>query len=1142
LAATLILTTLSVVFGVSRAYAQAVFGSIVGTVTDPTGAVVPDATVVVTDVSKGTTQTVQSNGSGNYTVSRLIPDTYTVKATAKGFNPAQADNVVVSADSAPQVNLVFQTEGTQQSVTVTAAGPALQTDGADVSTVISERQFQDLPNQNRNFSTFALLVPGVQRASFNIAATENPQGTQALDVNGANYGSLGYLLDGTDNREPVDGIIVVNPTLDSVSESRVDTENFPAEFGGAIAGFVSAQTRSGSNALHGDVFMFRRSDALEARDPFTQATPDPVTGKFIPSSLYSQFGGSVGGPIIKDKAFFFLDYQGTRQKVGTSLQQNVPTALVRSTCLNAASSTCDLTQYGGSVIPNSLVTPQGRALLSALPAPNAGVGDTATNNFVGSGSGNNDGDQADARLDFQVNQNLHAFGRYDYSIFRLLGTPVFGAAGGSGFGLGNTTGTDVVQNQSAAIGFDYALNSKLSTDFRFGFLAYHVNENKFDAGTTPALNDGLPNLNTGSSDTSGSPTYNVNDGSISNFGEQGCNCPLKESEQVLQLNNNWTRYFGNHTIRFGADLRYAFNLRDASDSNRSGLLTFSNSTGAGSGIAAVLEGQVAQFQRFDVYSQTAANRQKRGGFYAQDSWRATPKLTLNYGVRWDIIFPETVNSPGNGGFTDLNAGVIRVAGVGGIGTNGNARVDLLNLGGRFGFAYQLHPTTVIRGAIGQVYDDVGFFGTIFGSAMTQNIPVVNSENVGNTSGTSPVYTYATLPAAPPQFPIPSNGLIPILNGVGYNVRPNLLLLPKVDQFNVSLQQQVGQEMTFTIAYVGNIGERVYPSETEGYNINQYVLPKTPADLAQQNPRRPYYNRFSGFYNGATQICCSQNINYTGPSARESYNALQTTVQQRFAHGFQLLANYTWSKALNYGSTYFAIDPHVEKGPSDTNRNQLFVLSGVYELPFGKNKMFANSNSRWVNYAVGGWELAGTTTYESGLPFTPTYGECGADQDVDSNFASPGTSSDCRPDANFNAPNKGFTRGVGSFDPTTRSRRFFTPVAPLTTNGAQSGPFVRPAFGTIGNIGRNSFHGPSDYFADASLFKNFVITERVKGQFQFQAFNVFNHVPLGVPNASSARCIDCTTGEPGLITSVDNAVLGSGLPYMRQLQFGAKINF
>ncbi len=227
-----------------RLSAQAVSGSIVGTVTDSTGAVVPNATVVVTDVGKGTSQTVQSNASGNYTVSRLIPDTYSVKATAPGFSPAEANNVIVSAGGAVELNLVFQPEGSTQNITVTGAAPALQTDSAAVSSTLSQRQFQDLPNQNRNFSTFALLTPGVQRGSFNVAATENPQGTQSLEVNGSNYGSLGYLLDGTDNREPIDGIIVVNPTLDSVSESRVDTENFPAEFGGAIGGFVSAQTRS----------------------------------------------------------------------------------------------------------------------------------------------------------------------------------------------------------------------------------------------------------------------------------------------------------------------------------------------------------------------------------------------------------------------------------------------------------------------------------------------------------------------------------------------------------------------------------------------------------------------------------------------------------------------------------------------------------------------------------------------------------------------------------------------------------------------------------------------------------------------------------------------------------------------------------
>ncbi len=1153
-AAPLVLAAFLVLAAHPVAFAQGVFGSIIGTVTDTSGAVVPNATIVVTDVSKGTSQTVQSNASGNYSVSRLIPDAYSVKATAQGFTPAEADNVVVSANTSPQVDLAFQAAGASQNVTVSAAPPPLETDRADVAVVLSNRQLQALPNQNRNFTSFALLVPGVQRGSFNINPTENPQGTQSLEVNGANYGSLGYFLDGTDNREPIDGIIVVNPTLDSVSESQVDTENFPAEFGGAIGGFVSAQTRSGQNALHGDAFLFRRSSAQQARDPFTQVQPDPVTGKFLPDALYSQFGGSVGGPIKKDKIFFFGDYQGTRQKIGTSVEQNVPTLAVRNTCLNPASATCDLRAYGGGVIANTLVTPQGRTLLSALPLPNAGTANTIADNYLASGNGNNNGDQADIRLDDQVTGTLHTFARYDYARFTLLGEPVFGAAGGTGFGLGNTTGTDTVQNQSAATGFDYALSSSLLTDFRFGFLDYHVAENKIDNGANPATADGIANLNTGLLESSGSPTYTVTDSTVSNFGDQGCNCPLTESEQVFQVDNNWTKTFGNHAARFGADLRYALNLRDASDYNRAGQLTFSDNTGAGSGIAAVLEGQIAQFQRFDVYNSSAATRQKRGGFYAQDSWRVTPKLTLNYGVRWDIIFPETVNSPGNGGFTDLQNGTIRVGGVGGIGTNGNEKIDLTDLGGRFGFAYQARPGTVIRGAIGQVYDDVGFFGTIFGSALAQNVPVVNAENVGSANATAAAYNYNTLPAQTAQFPIPANGLIPILNGINYNVRPATLILPKVDQFNVSVQQQVTHDMTYTLAYIGNIGERVYPGETEGFNVNQYVLPTNPADLAatdtntapgvlSQDQRRPYYHRFSSGtpYDGMVQVCCSQNINSTAPAAREHYNALQTTIEQRFAHGFQLLADYTWSRALNYGQTYFAIDPRVERGPSDTNRNQLFVLSGIYELPFGKGKMIGDTGNRLVNYAIGGWQLAGTTTWESGLPFTPTYGECNLDQDVDSNFGGPGTSSDCRPDKTGSS--SAFAMATGSYDPATHSRRYFTPVAPLTgPAGSTSGPFVRPAFGTIGNIGRTSFRGPLDYFADASLFKNFPITERVQGQFQFQAFNVFNHVPLGLPSATNARCIDCATGDAGLITSVDSSVSGSGTPYMRQLQFGAHFQF
>jgi hypothetical protein len=477
----LVVITFLLCSGAQMALAQAIYGTISGTVTDATGAAVPNAMVTVTDIAKGTTKTVQSNSGGFYTVNQLIPDSYSVKATAANFTPAENNGVTVAADTTQTVNLQVTVGGASQTVTVTTEAPALKTDRADVGQVLDERQIQNLPNLDRNFTSFALLTPGVQRSSFTTAPTENPQGTTALNANGSNYGTLGYVLDGTDNREPIDGIIVINPTLDSISEMKVDTQNFPAEFGGSVGGVVTAQTRSGGNALHGDAFFYRRSDALAARNPFTQFQPDPVTGRLLPSALYSQFGGSVGGPIKKDKAFFFLDYQGTRQKVGSSLQQNVPTATVRNTCLNAASPTCDLSQYGGGVISNALVTPQGRALLSAFPQPNAGAPGATTNNYIASGSGNNDGDLADTRLDYQVTPTVHAFGRYDYANFRLLGAPALGAAGGEGFGIGETTGTDQVQNQSVSAGFDWAVRANLLTDFRFGFLDYHVASNLFSA-------------------------------------------------------------------------------------------------------------------------------------------------------------------------------------------------------------------------------------------------------------------------------------------------------------------------------------------------------------------------------------------------------------------------------------------------------------------------------------------------------------------------------------------------------------------------------------------------------------------------------------------------------------------------------------
>lgn len=1134
------------------ANAQAIYGSIYGTVTDSTGAVVPNAKVTILDAAKGTTETVQSDASGSWRADHLIPDTYNVKVESGNFTPAEVKGIEVHADTAQKADFTLQTAGTQESVTVSSNYvPALKTDRADVAMVLDQTSVQNLPNLNRNLTQFALLTPGMQHSTFNISGPENPQGGLALNSNGSNYGEQGFILDGTDNRDPVLGIIVINPTIDSIAETKFTTQNPDAEFGGAAGGFISVTTKSGSNGLHGDAFLFRRSDQFYARNPFTQYARDSVTNRYIPSELYSQFGGSLSGPIIKDKSFFFMDYQGLRRRIGTSVQQNVPTNTVRATCLNGGTGNCDLREYTssvlynpvtkapysttGGVIPVSALSPQAITLLRSLPAPNASG---TANNYTASGNGKVDGDQADLRLDHTLSNTIHLFGRYDYANFRLQGTPVFGMAGGTGFGLGNTTGNTNVQNQSATAGMDWAVKPTLVTDLRFGLLSYHVAESKFDAGTTPATAAGIPNLNV-TPDSSGSPTFDFNEGGLSGFGTQGCNCPLLESEQVFQLVNNWTKSLGNHTLKFGGDLRYAKNIRNASDFNRAGRFVFAGSSTAGAGssgldLASLLVGYAAQFQRFDVYINDQYSYQKRGAFYGQDSWRVTSKLTLNYGVRWDLIFPETVNGAGHGGFASLATGGIRVAGVGPFGTNGNQKMDYLNLAGRFGFAYQVHPNTVIRGGVGQIYDNVGYFGTLFGSVLSHNLPVQANENstlIGTTNG------YVTTLASPPMRPgapsIPTTGIIPFQDQYAQQFRGDRIQLPKVDQFNLAVQQQFGNNLTLDMAYVGNVGERVYPGETYGYDLNAPVLPTSPAQLSDTVARRPYYNKYVNTYEGAVVTCCSNTMTSAQPSGRATYHALQTKLEKRFSHGVQFNANYTWSKATNFANdAAFANYRQTSYGRNDTNRAQVFVVSGVAELPFGRNRMLLSNVNRAVDTVIGGWSLSGQTTWESGRPFTVTYAECGSDQDLDTNFGNPGVTSDCRPNGNANS----FAMSAGSLNTSTHSRQYFTPVAPLTVNGMTSGAFSRPAFGTFGNIGRNSFVGPRDLFADVSLIKDIPITERFKGQFQFQAFNVFNHAALDIPTASNARCIDCTTNTTGTITSLEPNT------NMRQLQFAARISF
>src|SRR5215831_5171989 len=322
--------------------AQAVYGSISGTVTDPSGAVVSGATVTITSLDRGTSDAVTTNDSGLYVKERLLPGIYEVKVEFQGFKQKLISSVTVSVDTQTKVDAQLEAGAISDTVTVTAAeGQLLKTDRADVATTFEQKQVTDLPILDRNFTKFILLTPGTQQLQWQHAASENPQGSTQIMVNGQHFSGTGYQLDGTENRDPILGIIVINPNFEAVGETKITSQNYDAEFGQAIAGVVSVSTRSGTNDLRGAAFLFRQSDALQARNPLSQFQKDPTTGEFLPHTLRNQFGGAIGGPVIKNRVFFFGDYEGVRSRVGGSRLLTVPTEAARRG---------DLSAYLGDVI------------------------------------------------------------------------------------------------------------------------------------------------------------------------------------------------------------------------------------------------------------------------------------------------------------------------------------------------------------------------------------------------------------------------------------------------------------------------------------------------------------------------------------------------------------------------------------------------------------------------------------------------------------------------------------------------------------------------------------------------------------------------------------------------------------------------
>jgi outer membrane receptor protein involved in Fe transport len=1058
---------------VVTASAQSVYGSIFGTVTDKTGAVIPNATLTVTDPAKGTAVTATSNASGDYSVPHLIPGVYDLKVVAKGFKPFETKGISVMADTAPRIDPTLDVgSDTGTTVTVSAeAIPLLKTEKTDVATVFDTAQVASLPVGDQNFTNLQLLVPGAQKLGWSHAASENPQASQQIMVNGQAFAGTAFELDGTDNQDPILGIIVINPTMDAVTETKITTQNFDAELGKAVSAVVTAQTKSGTNAFHGSVYDFRTSNANLARDPFSQ----PVGS--MPGGLKNRFGGTIGGRIIRDKLFFLGNYEGQRQKVGTSATSTLPTNLLMETALGNLKNTgpggldgADFSEYSkqlgaSGIIYDTSATPtlgaDGKLHYPAFPGnviPRARLQSAAAlnlfrqlepytknvhlggggklngldSNFSGSGTGGLNSDQWTERVDFTINQSMHAFERFSRFTDTLTGTTLFGPAGGLGFGLGGYAGTSKGANDSLAGGMDIAINQSLLTDFRLGYYRYNIRTQKFDQGQESAKALGISGLNMGDFYTGGSPGYDFatlpGGGTQPVYGSDlnvnRCNCPLTEKEDQFQIVNNWTKIHGNHTFKVGFDLRYARNLRVPSDNNRTGILAANadetsdpaNSAGAGGlGFATWLLGDVTTFKRYVSTSTNAKEFQKRTFFYGQDTWRVSKDLTLNLGLRWELYFPESVNANGNGALLNLDDGYLHVAGIGQVPRDMGWTIEKKNMfAPRLGMTYKLDETTVLRAGYGRSFD-IGIFGSIFGHTVTQNLPVLANQNINNATFKDSAFKWSGNPtgildlgppAATPTV-VPSNGLLPNPGDqVNSRVRPNPLRFPQIDAWNLALQHALTPTLSITVAYVGNKGTYTL-GDGSGNTINpNEAAINLPASLSVTGQALHYdstvpggtisatggtqTNNFLRRYYGSSLPACrdavyktpsgvgpgqcgwTNDITYYSDNLNTNFNALQVTLQQNAWKGLDYTLNYQWASAFADSTGFASWDRRAGHGRDSNVRLQQMTWYGTYDLPFGHGKQYASGVNGVTNAIIGNWQLASVLNWAGGLPFTMNY--------------------------------------------------------------------------------------------------------------------------------------------------------------------------
>ncbi len=1125
----------------SAAFAQLTTADILGTVTDSSGAVIPNANVTLINLGTNEERTAQSNGSGDYSFTLLPVGQYSVTVKVPGFQASITRDLAVEAGDRARADARLQPGAESAVVEVTASTPLLQADSATVSSSVTAMAVQDLPLNGRNFVQLVQLVPGANEGPGNgLSSGGRPDDRRTnaagISVNGQDDTLNNWVVDGIDDNERIIGSIGVKPNVEGIQEITVQTNSYAPEAGRTAGGVINVVTRSGTNDFHGSAYEFFRNDIFDGRNVFQ------TTGA-KPELRQNQFGGSIGGPIFKDKTFFYFDYEGLRVVSGVTYIKTVPTLEEYNdiNSINGGSPQDLLSAANGTAgLP---IDPIAVNYLKLFPAPNTGAVGQLSNNFTISPNKTQFGKTYDARVDHKLNDRNLLFARFAYNNVSTFTPPGLGTVNGLQISGGrfdfDGPASDVAQQY--ALGYTHIFSPNLLLDLRAAFTRINNLSLPLNFGLNADTAVGFPAVNTSFSPFANSLTP-VSVGPFSDLGD-GAFVPLQDIDNTFQYAGtiSWTK--SNHNIKAGGSFlrRQSRNVQSASAAGAYGfgLVTDSNAnltTQQDNQLASTLVGAFQNDTRnFNLNPPDYRSYEPSG--FVQDTWKINPKLTVLGGFRYDVFTPftEAHNRISNFDFpqallsTSANVtSALKVAGVNGVDGHVNIPTDYSNFAPRIGFSMTVLPGMVLRGGYGLSFFPGNYtsnadlknapFTSVFSPNCQSSLAIQIERNEGvNPASQNP--DCATVAGAPTAFdqglPTPSApnisnlANIPALSFVAEAPKFRSAL---IQQFNLQLEQQLGANV-LTIGYVGNIGQH---------------LPESINNINQPAPFNPITNPGGSARPLNNQLPNLSGVSFIQSEGVSNYNGLQTSFQRRFTKGLAFDANYTWGKGLSDitgfsqqgGSQGWSnADPthirQIEYGVAENDIQNRFALSLNYALQYGKN--FTGLKK----VALAGWQTNAITAWQSGKPFTITETGSGADDPVESDGLQHGYNNRATP-LNNGGPDRPDQIKVARLNHKSLTE-FFDVTA-----------FAPQPLGTVGTAQRNSLFGPNFRHVDLSIFKDFPVTERVKLQFRAESFNISNTPNFYIGNGSSAASF----GNPafGTVSQTDPNYTP------REFQFALKAHF